>query len=151
MEIQTLRLFLSEQEANDLIVQHQPPDLPVKNLRVRFTPEGARVSGEYPTLLMTMPFDSLWQLGAAGGRVEARLIDLSAGGMSAGPMRKVVLHALGGMLAEPGVSVSDDAVLLDVPEMVRRRKLPLRLDFVVRAVRCVEGGVVLEAGWPASE
>jgi hypothetical protein len=148
MEIQTLRLFISEAEANELIAHHQPPDVPVKNLQVEFTAEGVRISGEYPTLLMNMPFETLWQLAVNDGRVEARLVDLSAAKLPAGPLRSVVLRALGDHIAEPGVSATDEAIVLDVRELVRRQKPPVRLDFAVQAVTCTTGGLIVEAGWP---
>ena len=51
---------MSEQELNELVRQHQPPEAPVKNLSVRVTPEGVRVSGEV-TMMITMAFESLWR------------------------------------------------------------------------------------------
>jgi hypothetical protein len=148
MEIQSLRLFISEQDAAELVARCAPPDSPVKKVRVRITPEGVRVSGEYPTLLANMPFETQWRLGVVDGRVEVRLADLSAAGLPAGPLRGLVLRALDDQIAAPGIRVTDEAILVDVQEVVRRQEPPVTLAFLVRSVACVEGGLQVEAGWP---
>jgi hypothetical protein len=149
MEIQALRLFLSEQEANQLLAGRLPPDTPVKQVRVRITPDGVRVSGEYPTMLANMPFDTHWRLAVVNGQIEVRLADLTAGGFPV-PLRGLVLRALGDHIAAPGLRVTDEAILVDVQEVVRRQDPPVRLEFHLRSVTCVAGGVVVEAGWPGS-
>ena len=49
------------------------------------------------------------------------------------------------------MQVTDEAIVVDVQELVRREKLPVLVRFDVQAVRCVEGGVEAEAGLPARD
>ena len=78
MDIQTLKVFVSEQELQELALKFQPPDSPVKNLAVRVTPEGVSVSGEAPTPMLTLPFESVWRPQVEGGRVAVYLDGLKA-------------------------------------------------------------------------
>ena len=148
MDIQTLKIFVSEQELNELARQNQPPDAPVKNLSVRVTPEGVCVSGEV-TLMITMAFESLWRPEVVGGKVAANLVNLTAAGFPATTMlRPLVMGALKDAIKDPAVQVTEEAVVVDVQELVRREKPPVNIRFEVQAVRCVEGGVEAEAGLP---
>ena len=56
MDIQTLKVFISEQDLQEFAVRLQPPDSPVKNVKVRVAAEGVHVSGEAPTPLMTLSY-----------------------------------------------------------------------------------------------
>lgn len=150
MDIQTLKLFVSEQELNELVRQNQPPEAPVKNLSVRVTPEGVRVSGEV-TMMFTMGFESLWRPGVVDGKAAAHLVGLTAAGFPATPLRRLVLDAIKDAIKDPAVVVTDDAVLVDIQDLVKREKLPVNVRFEVRALRCVEGGVEAEAGLPAAQ
>ena len=147
MDIQNLRLFVSEQELNELVRQHQPAEAPVKNLSVRVTPEGVRVAGEV-TMMLTMGFESLWRPQVVGGKAAAELVGLTAAGFPATPLRRLVLDALKDALKDPAVQITDEAVVVDVQEMIKREKLPINVRFELRALRCVEGGVEAEAGLP---
>lgn len=150
MDIQTLKLFVSEQELNELVRQNQPPEAPVKNLSVRVTAEGVRVSGEV-TMMITMGFESLWRPGVVDGKAAAHLVGLTAAGFPATPLRRFVLDALKDAIKDPAVVVTDDAILVDVQDLVKREKLPVNLRFDVQALRCVEGGVEAEAGLPPAQ
>ena len=149
MDIQTLRLFVSEQELNELVRQHQPADAPVKNLSVRVTPEGVRVSGE-ATVMMTMSFESVWRPTVVGGKASAELVELTAAGFPATILRPLVMGALRDAVKDAAVQVTDEAIVVDVQELVRREKLPVNVRFEVQSVRCVDGGVVAEAGLPTT-
>jgi hypothetical protein len=145
MEIQTLKVHITEQDLQYLAAQAQPADTPVKNLVVRVSPEGVHVSGEAPTPLMTMSFESLWRPVVEGGRLTAYLDNLKAGGFPATPLRSLVLGMLRDAIKEPFIEVRDDALVVDVQDLVKRQKLPMPLSFALKAVTCVAGGVVVEA------
>jgi hypothetical protein len=149
MDIQSLKVFISEQELQELALQNQPPDTPVKNITVRVTPDGVRVAGEFPTMMMNMSFESVWKPDVADGKVTVHLTHLTAAGFPATMLRPLVLGALKDAIKEPFVQVVDEAVVVDVQEFVREQKLPVALTFAVQAVRCIEGGVVAEAGTAA--
>jgi hypothetical protein len=148
MDIQALKVFISEQELQDLAHQNQPPDTPVKNITVRVKPDGVRVAGEFPTMMMNMSFESVWKPDVADGKVTVHLTHLTAAGFPATMLRPLVLGALKDAIKEPFIQVLDEAVVVDVQEFVREQKLPVVVTFAVQAVRCVEGGVVAEAGLP---
>ncbi len=150
MDIQALKVFVSERELQELALQNQPPDTPVKNITVRVTPDGVRVAGEFPTMMMNMSFESVWKPDVANGKVTVHLTHLTAAGFPATMLRPLVLGALKDAIKEPFVQVVDEAVVVDVQEFVREQKLPVSVTFAVQAVRCLEGGVVVEAGTPTS-
>jgi hypothetical protein len=143
MEIQALKVFISERELQDLAVQNQPPETPVKNITVRVTPDGVRVAGEFPTMMMNMSFESVWKPDVADGKITVRLTHLTAAGFPATMLRPLVLGALKDAIKESFVQVVDDAVVVDV------QKLPVDVTFLLKSVQCAEGGVTAEAGPPA--
>jgi len=149
MDIQALKVFISERELQDLAVQNQPAEAPVKNITVRVTPDGVHVAGEFPTMMMNMSFDSLWKPDVRDGKLTVHLAHLTAAGFPATMLRPLVLGALKDAIKEPFVQVVDEAVVVDLQEFVREQKLPVAVTFVLQAVRCVEGGVVAEVGPPA--
>jgi hypothetical protein len=146
MDIQTLKVYISEQDLQELAAHLQPPDSPVKNVKVRVAPEGVHVSGEAPTPMMTLSFESVWRPAVEEGRLTATLDSLKAGGFPATPFRSLLLGMLKEAVKEPFIQVRDDAVVVDVQNLIRRQDLPVRVSFALQAVRCVEGGVFVEAG-----
>jgi hypothetical protein len=148
MDIQALKVFISEQELQDLVHQNQPPDTPVKNITVRVTPDGVRVAGEFPTMMMNMSFESVWKPDVADGKVTVHLTHLTAAGFPATMLRPLVLGALKDAIKEPFVQVVDEAVVVDLHELVREQKLPLPVTFLLKSVHCIDGGVVAEAESP---
>lgn len=146
MDIQTLKVLISEHELQELAQQAQPADTPVKNVAVRITTEGVHVSGEAPTPMMTISFESVWRPVVEEGRLTAYLESLKAGGFPATPLRSLVLGMLRDAIKEPFIQVRDDALVVDVQDLVLRQKLPVQLKFALKAVTCVAGAVVVEAG-----
>jgi hypothetical protein len=149
MDIQTLRVYLSEQDLQELALKLQPPDAPVKNLAVRVTPDGASVSGEAATPMLPLSFESVWLPKVVAGRVAVYMLSLKAAGVPATKiLRPLVLTLLKDAIKEPFVEVLEEAIVVDVQELVRRQNLPVRLTFELQALRLVAGGVVVEAGLP---
>ncbi len=145
MEIQALKLFITEAEVNELVKKHVPEAGAVEALRVRLTPEGVVVQGEYPTFMMKMAFETLWELSVAGAEIVVRLTNARIAGMPAnmlkGALMKMIRDAAG---QEPGVRVLDDAVRVNVAEAVLAKGTALRIRFT--AVRCSLAALVLESG-----
>jgi hypothetical protein len=145
MEIQTLKLFVTEAEVNQLATKAVPDTEGIENLRVRLTPEGVVVQGEYPTFLMKVSFETLWELTVAGPEVRARLASVKVAGLPAGLLRGALMKMLGDAVGEePGVRVLDDAVHVNVETLTAQRGLPLQVNLT--AVRCSFATLVLEAG-----
>jgi hypothetical protein len=145
MEIHSLRVSLSEQDLNSFLSGMPSGKNVVEKLRVRMTPEGIVVMGEYPTMLMRMAFETLWEVKGVGSVVEARLAAIKVSGLPASMLRGVLLKTLRDTLAkEPGIRVEDDVVRVDLSKLREAQKLNLRLNLT--QVRCDTGTLLIEAG-----
>jgi hypothetical protein len=145
MEIQALKLFVTEDEINDILATFLPSDLPVQDLGVRLTPEGVVVQGVYPTLLVKMAFETLWEVAAAGPEVEARLANVKVAGLPAGKLRGLLVKLIRDAASrQPGLRVQGESLRVNVEEALRAKDLPLKVNFT--AVRCGPNSLVLEAG-----
>ncbi|MGH7171569.1 MAG: hypothetical protein ACRELG_14935 [Gemmataceae bacterium] len=148
MEIHTLKLSVTEQELNELVSQAPSGKNAVENLRVRLTPEGIVVLGDYPAMFMKMAFETLWEVKGIGSIVEARLASVKVSGLPAGMLRGVLIKTLRDLLAkEPGVRVTDESIRVDLSTHTALQRLRLRVHLT--EVRCTSGNLVIEAG-PAS-
>lgn len=145
MEIQTLRLAVTEQELNELVAEAPSGKNAVENLRVRLTPEGIVVLGDYPTMFMKMAFETLWEVKGLGSIVEARLASVKVSGLPAGMLRGVLIKTLRDLLAtEPGVTVTNESIRFDLSQHTMLQRLRLRVHLT--AVRCTPENLVIEAG-----
>jgi hypothetical protein len=144
MEILALKANLSEQVLNELLARHLPADAPVEALRIAITPEGVVVQGEYP-LLVTVSFESLWELSVADGKVLARLARLRTLGMPMPVLRSVVMSAIAAAArSEDWIAVDQETVRIDVDRALAKEGLRARTNLT--AVRCEPGVLVIEAG-----
>jgi hypothetical protein len=144
MELLALKLFVTEDDVNRLLAEHLPRDVGVENLRVRLTPDGVHVEGDYPTSFLKVAFETVWALAVAGGRLEARLASVKVAGVPATLLRGVLLKALEDAARRPGVRVEGESVLVDGEEILKEKGIPLRLN--LREVLCSVGSLVLRAG-----
>jgi hypothetical protein len=145
MEIQALRVIVTQEDLTGLATEHLPENVPVEKLRVEITPEGVRVRGEYP-LFVSVSFEALWlpRVGEAG-KLEARLVSLRALGMPASVLKSVVLNSV----ARPRkkthwVHVKDDTLVVDVDRLLEHHGLPARTN--LQRISCQLGHLILEAG-----
>jgi hypothetical protein len=156
MEIQALRLLLTEQDLYQFAVQGAGTHEVVRDLRLQIAPEGVHVAGTYPTSLMDIPFVTLWHLSVRGGRLLARLGRIQAGNgngdsaldiftrISPGAVRATLMTAIGRALqGEEGLRVEGETVLVDPDRLAARRGWPVRTNLV--AVRCGQGALVVES------
>jgi hypothetical protein len=144
MEIHALHATVSEQDLNDLARKHLTSDIAVEELRIQITPEGLVIKGEYP-MLVTVSFETLWELGVSGGKVVARLAKFRTLGMPMSVLKSLVM----GMIAsaakkEPWLEVAGDTVHVDVEQALAGEGLKASLNLT--AVRCQAGALVIEAG-----
>jgi hypothetical protein len=145
MEILALKLFVNEAEANDLVKKHLPDSGAIENLRVRLTPEGVVVQGEYPAFMMKVTFETLWELSVAGPEVVAHLASARVAGLPAGILKGAMLKMIRDAVAQgAGVRVGEDAVRVHAEEAARAFGVPLKVRFI--AVRCSLASLVIEAG-----
>jgi hypothetical protein len=145
MQIHALTLSVTEQELNELVAALPLGKNNIQNLRVRLTSEGIVVLGEYPTMLMKMAFETLWEVQGIGSRVQARLAAVKVAGLPAAMLRAVLLKTLGDLLArEPGVRVVEESIHVDLSKHTAIQKL--RLNIHLTAVQCSQGNLLIEAG-----
>ena len=144
MEIHSLQLSISEQDLNALLTAMPSGKNAVENLRVRLTPEGIVVLGDYPMMLMKMSFETLWEVKGMGSVVEARLASIKVSGLPASMLRGVLLKTLRDTLAkEPGVRVDDGAISIDLSKLRTTQKIPLHINLT--SVRCSPGSLLIVA------
>jgi hypothetical protein len=154
MEIQALRLLLTEQDLYRFAVDGAGAHEAVRDLRLRIVPEGIHIAGTYPTSLMDIPFATLWHLSVRDGVLLARLGRMDTGNgdsaldvfslISPGAVRATVMGAIARALrGEDGLRVEGETVLVDLDRLAARRGLPLRTNLV--AVRCGQGALIIES------
>jgi hypothetical protein len=149
MEILALKLAVTEEDVNNLVAKHLGADQPVRDLKVRLTPEGARVSGAYPVAFFNVRFDTLWALSVRGREVAAHLAELHVAGAPAGIVRGTLMEMLAANIdKEEGVRVEDETVLVDPDVLLGRLGPAVRTNLT--AVRCEAGRVVVEGGTPGA-
>ncbi|HJT77794.1 MAG TPA: hypothetical protein VJ739_11385 [Gemmataceae bacterium] len=156
MEIQALRLLLTEHDLHHLAVRGAGPELAVRDLRVGIAAEGVSVSGTYPTSFLDVPFVTLWHLSVRGGRLAARLASVQTGNgagdlaldvfglISPGAVRGTLMNAVArAVQGEDGLCVEGEAILVDFDRLAARSGLPVRTNLT--GVRCGPGCLVLES------
>jgi hypothetical protein len=145
MHIHALKMSVTEQELNELVTALPAGKNAVQNLHVRLTSEGILVLGEYPTMLMKMAFETLWEVKGVGSIVEARLAAVKVAGLPAAMLRAVLLKTLRDLLArEPGVRVVEESIHVDLNKHTAIQKLHLNIHLT--AVQCSHGKLMIEAG-----
>jgi hypothetical protein len=148
MEIESLKVCLSEDDLNGVIARNLRDDESVRDLRVRVLPEGVRVAGAYRVAFFNVRFDTLWALSVQGREVSARLADLSVAGAPAAVVRGTLLEMLAANLGrEEGARVEGDSIVID-PDALLGRVGVAAARTNLRAVRCEAGRIVVEAGAP---
>jgi hypothetical protein len=145
MEIQSFKLFVTDADVAALTAKLLRDHDAIEGLQVRLTPEGVLLQGDYPTSFFKVPFETVWQLNAAGPTVQVRLASVKVAGLPAGILRgaliKMVRDAVAG---EPGVQVQDETIVVHVAEAAKGQGVDLRIHFT--GVRLSVGSAVIEAG-----
>jgi hypothetical protein len=145
MHIQSLRLRVTEADLQTILARYPLDGGSVENLRVGFTPEGVRVAGDYPALMMKVAFETVWEVRAAGPALEVRLAHVKVAGLPAGVLRGVLFRlARDAAAAAPGVRVESETIHVHLEEALQARGVPLRVNVV--AVHSGDGWLTVEAG-----
>lgn len=144
MEIQTLQLTITEEDLTQMMTQHQPKDVPLRELQVRIELGGIRLKGKYPMGLMTIPFDTFWQPTVENGIAHVTLEEVSIVGMPAGLLQGVFLGNIRRLTAnEPGVEVEGNVVKVDVEKGLAAKGIPLKLN--LKKIICQSAKMILES------
>ena len=144
MEVQALKLSLSEQDLNDLLRKYLPADQPIEELTVRVGPQGLTVSGVYP-LFINVHFETHWQLGLEDGQVTARLAHFKAMGVPGNIFKSAIVKMIEDVArAEDWVRVQGDTLWIDVDRCIGKFAFPARTN--LKVVDCQAGLIILEGG-----
>jgi hypothetical protein len=147
MELQSLKLLITDDDLMHLAARHLPKEAPVEDLRVCVTEEGVRVSGSYPLMVLKVTFETVWSLLVADGQAEARLTALRVAGLPAAKFKGLVLRLLRDELDhKPGITIVEEGVRLDVQAIARREGVPLCVH--LKALHCEPGRITVLAGSP---
>jgi hypothetical protein len=142
MEIQALKLSLSEQDLNDLLRKYLPADHPIEELSVRVVPEGLTVSGVYP-LFINVHFQTHWQLGLDQGQVSARLDHFKAMGVPGNIFKSAIVKMIEDLAgAGEWVRVRGDTLWFDVDRCIGKFAFTARTH--LKNLECQAGRVILE-------
>jgi hypothetical protein len=143
MEIQSLKVLITEQDLNSWVAQSLPKDQPVEDLQIRLVPEGLVVSGVYP-LFVNVSFESHWELAVRDGLVTAKLSRAKALGLPVTVFRSVVTRALAEAVGHAKwLRIDDDTVVLDVDALLAENGVTARTNLT--AVRCQSAALIVEA------
>jgi hypothetical protein len=144
MEIQALKLLLTEQDVNTIVAKALEREQQVRDVRVKLLTDGVHVSGLYPTAFMTVKFETLWSVAAEGGKVAARLADVKVIGLPAVMLRGMIMGALADATANgTGLMVDGEQILFDPDHLLASNGFTGRTNLT--AVRSGTGTLLIEA------
>ncbi len=145
MEIQALKLFITDADLAGIAARHLADDEAIEELQVRLTPEGVVLSGKYPTSFFKVPFETVWMIRAAGVEVHVELDAVRVAGLPANLLRGALMKTVRDRVeGEAGIRVEEERVVIHVVEAARAQGVELQVNFT--AVRLSIGAAVLEAG-----
>jgi uncharacterized membrane protein len=139
MEIQSLRLLISEPEVNALVARYVHHNENIQDLRVQFSPQGIRIAGAYK-MMISVPFESLWQISVAEGQLKVRLTHLRTIGLNVGLLKNYLLGVIAAKMN--CLRVSGDALLLDLDLLLKDCGNSVRTH--LNSVDCAEGTLTVE-------
>jgi hypothetical protein len=111
----------------------------IRGVRFAIIPEGIRVTGTYQQFV-GIPFQILWQLSVAEGKVIARIERVKAGFMSLGLLKRYLLNLIA---AATSMVTRDEMLILDVDALFMDKGWPLRVN--LSSMRCSYGNLTLES------
>lgn len=145
MEIQQLRLLVTEADINALVARALANEPQVRDVKVALTPEGIRVSGVYPTAFMSVRFETLWSVAVEMGKVAAALADLKVVGLPVGLLKPTIMAAVSEALAkEESIQVMGDRIQFDLDKLLHKNGVQGKTNLT--RVSCNAGSILIEAG-----
>jgi hypothetical protein len=144
MEIQALKLFITDADLAALVARYLAEAETIEELQVRLTPEGVVLSGKYPAAFFKVPFETVWQVIAAGPDVHVKLDAVRVAGLPANLLRGALMKTVRDKLeGQPGMRVDEDSVIIHVTDAARAHGVDVRVHFTT--VRMSIGAAVVEA------
>ena len=139
MEIQLLKLRVSDADLNQLANKtFSWPDA-IRSVRFAVAPEGIRVTGMYQHFI-AIPFSVLWQVSVSDGKVVARIERLKAGFFSLGFLKLYLLNLIADAT---GIAIRDETLILDLDALLADSGWPVCVNLA--SIQFNYGGLVLES------
>jgi hypothetical protein len=139
MEIELLKLTVSDVDLNHLASQSFVWPEAIRNVRFVITPIGVRVTGVYQQFI-GIPFQMLWHLSVFEGKVIGRIEAVKAGFISIGFIKKYLLNLLA---AATNIEIRDGMLVFDVDAVLADKGWPMRANLT--SVRCTLGSLIIES------
>jgi len=144
MEIQGLRLVVTDADVRWFLAsKHAPDDIPVEDLEVYFIPQGVRLRGKYPTSLLTVPFEMVWEIGVHQRVVWLRLIDFKVVGLPASLLRAPLMNELSRATRHPGIRLENEILYVELDRLLQAKQIPLKANLT--GITCTLGMCALDA------
>jgi hypothetical protein len=139
MEIQLLKLNVTDADLNQLANKtFSWPDA-IRNVRFAVVPEGIRVVGTYQGFI-AIRFYLLWQVSVSEGKVIGRIERLKAGFLSLGFFKPYLLNLIA---AAMGIAIRDEMLILDIDALLADKGWPVRGNLT--SISFHYGSLVLES------
>ena len=140
MEIQALRVLITEEELNDWL--SKLPRLPgrIRHLEVKLFPEGISVRGTYQWGIR-ISFETLWEALICEAKPAARLRKFAAGGLGFGWAKAYVLEAIASQIHWS--RLEGDMLLFEFDPLLRAKGIDIRPN--LRTIQCGHGHLVIES------
>lgn len=142
MQIDQLRLRISDIDLEEVMPYLPLHDIPVEDLAIAITPSGLAVTGKYRQRF-ALGFEALVKIAANGVTLAVELADLKAVGPLGGMLKGIVARMIAAKLGRyPGVAPSPRGVILQVNTVLDALGLQSR----VKEVRCstAEGELMID-------
>ena len=128
MDIQQLKVVLTEQDLNDLARQHMPPEVAVEDLEIHIQPEGVTVKGMYQ-VFVPVSFEVLWELAVDGAMVTARLAKFRTMGMPTNVLKSLIMNLIADAAKkEKWLQIQGDVVRADIDGLLKTHGLTAKRD-----------------------
>jgi hypothetical protein len=146
VEIQKLRLLITEADTSQLAALLQANNPKVKNMQIRIETEGVRLSGTYQTVV-GVNFETLWKVSIQEGKLAAHLAEFKAAGFGGGMMQAMFMSVLNELVKkEDALAIQGDTLILDAERLLTEKGVSARLNLA--AVHCEPGQLVVESAAP---
>jgi hypothetical protein len=142
MEIQLLKLSVSDMDLNQLASQTLVWPDAICDVHFSVMPQGVRVTGVYQQFI-GIPFQMLWQLSVSDGKVIGRIERMRAGFIAVGFFKKYILKHIA---AATNLAIRDGMLVFDVDARLADKGWPLRLNLTT--IRCTLGSLIVESCTP---
>jgi hypothetical protein len=141
MEVQALRVLITEEELNDWLNQLLKLPNRIRNLEVKLFPEGISVRGTYQWGV-GISFETLWEAVIYEAKPAARLRRFAAGGLGLGLAKTHVLEAIAAQTH--WLRLEGDMLLFDFDPLLRAKGINIRPN--LRTIQCGRGHLAIESG-----